>query len=182
MTRWLHGGMPGQRVGQWLLPPSVTGHVSGARYALQAGIDVRAEGLSDDLHRDDCVYLTSEIGHARSKAGAVLLTGRARFGSVYEAVPAGPQPDPDFEPDFPGLSVQCPFALITAVVQPVVVITPDQLERFTLRYMTFVKGTCPQCGHTDLPVAGCQCEICPCWPARLGVRWRWSVIDGGIAR
>lgn len=172
--RWLHGGPPGLKPGQFLLPPAITGRESGAERALRWGIDVRAEGMEPDRHLSDRVYLTRELTHAREKAGAIALTGLGPYGTVYEAIPACPQPDPDFETDFPGLSVECPFALIVAIVQPQVILTPGQLERLVLRYMTFTKGTCPGCGHTDLPAEGCKCEQCPCWPNRVGVSWRWA--------
>lgn len=173
-ARWLHGGRPGLRPGQWLLPPDITGTESGARFALRYGLDVRAEGMEPDRHLSDRVYLTREIGQAREKAAGLALTRRARYGTIYEAIPVCPQPDPDFEPDFPGLSVECPFALIVAVVQPQVTLTPAQHERLVLRYMTFIRGWCPGCGHADDPAAGCRCEQCPCWPARVGVNWRWA--------
>lgn len=100
-----HGGQTGLRVGQLLLPPSVTG-VKPA--------DERAT-YAEGVYRRDRVYMTTDPEQARMFA-ALHESGRAgRAGDVYRVEPLqGLERDRDCVT--PGLSWQAPCARIVGIV------------------------------------------------------------------
>jgi hypothetical protein len=100
-----HGGMSGLRVGDLLLPPSVTG--------VGSTVTEIAAAIGAGHVRADRVFVTSDRQVAR--AYAALKPN----GALYrvEAV-AGLEPDPDCLVD--GLSWQCVSARVVSVVDPVV--------------------------------------------------------------
>ncbi len=94
-----HGGPATLRVGGRILPPSVTGVPSCARYG--------AAGVC----RTDRVYLTPSVDVARLFAALCPARGGA---AVYKVEPEGElEADPDC--DVPGLSFQCVSARIVKV-------------------------------------------------------------------
>lgn len=122
---YYHGGKPGLRVGDEILPPSVTGRTdSTASIAKSAGLE-GAEHV-----RDDRVYLgtTPEV----ALLFAAMYPTKSG-GWVYEVIPKGPvEPDPDYSGPS-GESVQCPRATILRVVGP---ITADLVFRIRQLVMT----------------------------------------------
>lgn len=95
--KYFHGGVPGLKVGAAILPSGETGASSLASYG----------GIS----RPDRVYVcTLEAGARLYAAGHP--SGR---GAVYEVRPEGElEADPDC--NLPGLSWQCPRAVVVRVV------------------------------------------------------------------
>lgn len=99
---YFHGGYGGLRVGDMILPPSVTGAVSTASYGAAS------------VCRRDRVYVTSRFDNAVD-AAAVHPSGR---GKVYEVKPLG---DLTVDPDalrLPGQepwSWECLKAVVVAV-------------------------------------------------------------------
>lgn len=117
MMTFFHGGMPGLRSGDRLLPPDVTGNEHRlSAYAAELGAPAHAL-------RTDVVYLTIERQVARAYAAFYP------DGALYRVVPQSPvDPDPDCsEPD---LSWQCPAAVITGVIDPVVLFRDRTPERW----------------------------------------------------
>ncbi len=97
MPTYFHGGFPRLRVGEFVLPSSVTGAHSTA--------DHGAEGVC----RRDRVYLTTDLQAAKVFA-AMFPNGR---GWVYQVEPDGElEPDPDCKD--PGFSFQCERARVVA--------------------------------------------------------------------
>jgi hypothetical protein len=98
---YFHGGVPGLRIGAWLLPPSVTGTTTTThKWNARLG----AAGIA----RADRVYVTTERDFADVFAALYPL---ARGGWVYHVVPDGLiEPDPDC--NTPGLSWECERARI----------------------------------------------------------------------
>lgn len=91
---FFHGGPRGRRVGECLLPPSVTGAKSLAGYG--------GEGVC----RQDRVYVTTD------ESVAVLFAAGALDPCVYTCEPCGEvAPDPDCTE--PGVSYQCDRARVT---------------------------------------------------------------------
>lgn len=128
--RWFHGGFPGLRPGDFLLPPAETGRNSGKRaFSAATGIDVAAY-LGPEIDRLDMVYLTCDRAAAFAYAGASCLNHRGGqdtpWGAVYTAEPAG-EWEPD--PDMPEIAIQCPRARILAVYDPVVLPDPRKILR-----------------------------------------------------
>jgi hypothetical protein len=139
MTRWYHGGPPID--GRWLLPPAITGALSGAGlFAAVFGVDPAEAGVEEDRASQQHVFLTSSRQLARAHAAAVEPCGRGPFGVVYECWPVTLEPDPDSEDDFPGLNVQEPFATIVRVVESPVELSLAQMERIMMRYTTALPG------------------------------------------
>lgn len=94
MTTYFHGGVPGLRVGQYILPPCESGAKSvadceGAPEAEQARIE--------RVHRRDRVYLATDRRIAMLWA-ALHPSGTADEGGwVYRVEPVGDvEPDPDY--------------------------------------------------------------------------------------
>lgn len=109
-----HGGIPGLRVGQHILPPDQTGAVTvadvpDAPEAMQAEVE--------RVHRRDRVYLTTTLGVAELWACYYPNGHPTRGGDVYRVEPEGEiEPDPDYLLD-DGASVCAPQARIVAIVR-----------------------------------------------------------------
>ncbi|MFE9363714.1 hypothetical protein ACFYNN_13035 [Streptomyces sp. NPDC006978] len=104
---YFHGGHPGLRPGDRILPPDTTGTTRRlSAYADEVGGPAYAR-------RTDIVYLTTDRGVASAYAAF------HPDGALYRV-----EPDDDIEPDpdcfEPGLSWQCPAATVVAVVDPAV--------------------------------------------------------------
>lgn len=97
-----HGGVPGMKAGDKILPPKVTGASNLLQYARE--ID------PDGAQRDDRVYLTTESDMA------ALFASVFPGGDVYEVQPNETLED---DPDClePGISFQCASATIINVVR-----------------------------------------------------------------
>lgn len=119
MTVYFHGGFPGLRPGDQLLPPDESGtdHRLSA-YAAELGAPAHAT-------RTDVVYLTT--GRDVARAYAAFYPD----GALYRVEPAGElEPDPDPDNSVPGLSWQCPRAVVAAVIDPVVLFRARTPERW----------------------------------------------------
>jgi protein gp37 len=94
---YYHGGIPGLKIGDTLLPPNVTGKPTLLKYA--------QEIAPDGPQRDDRVYLTTD------KESASIFAYCYPKGDVYRAIPTLPlEDDPDcLEPE---LSYQTPKAVV----------------------------------------------------------------------
>jgi hypothetical protein len=114
-VRWYHGGFPGLKRGQQILPPSVTGTISVADKSL--GDDSLRERVVK-VHDPALIYLTRDVADARFWASlAPAHGGKNRGGDVYEVTPDGPLvPDPDYLPK-DGKSMACSSATITRIVE-----------------------------------------------------------------
>jgi len=114
-VRWYHGGFPGLKRGQQILPPSATGAVSITDKAL-GDDDLRERALK--VHDPGLVYLTRDIADARFFASmAPAHGGKNRGGDVYEVTPDGPLvPDPDYLPQ-DGKVMACCSATIVRVAE-----------------------------------------------------------------
>lgn len=123
--RYFHGGAPGFKVGGLLLPPDRSGTTRTlSRYAAQVPD-------SEHAQRRDVVYLTAVRDVARAYAAF------HPDGALYEAEPHGVlEPDPDHA--VPGVSWQCPEAVILRVVDPVVLFRARTVESW-LRMLTKVQ-------------------------------------------
>lgn len=113
-TRYYHGGIPGLRVGDEVLPPSETGVMSISDLAdAPPGLLARAHLV----HRRDRVYLTTDLTAASLFAALHPNGTRTRGGDVYRVHPDGDvEPDPDWLGD-PGVSVAAASARVTAIVR-----------------------------------------------------------------
>jgi hypothetical protein len=112
-----HGGYPGLKPGDLILPPDR----SGTEHRLSA--TVAEMGGPAHAQRTDLVYLTT--GRQVARAYAAFYPD----GALYSVFPASPvDPDPDCY--VPGLSWQCPYAVVTAVVDPVVLYRSNTPERW----------------------------------------------------
>ncbi|WP_233646757.1 hypothetical protein [Streptomyces sp. BSE6.1] len=109
MTRYFHGGVPGLRCDDRLLPPLVTAT------DLTLTAHAHALGASDEHARRDRVYVTTSRDVARVYAAV------RPDGALYEVLPVGDlEPDPDCRVD--GVSRTCPAAVVVNVVDPVVLL------------------------------------------------------------
>ena len=92
--RYYHGGNAGLLVGQYILPPNVTGKDN------MAGLN--------PLRKKDRVYVTKDI------AGAMFFASGSDSPMVYEVTPEGEiEDDPDHKAK--GISFACPKAKIVAI-------------------------------------------------------------------
>lgn len=108
-ARLWHGGAPGRRPGDWLLPPSETGIASTVR-----AMSIEA-GMTEIGQRDDRVYLTSDRDLARAWAGIWTPDGvRHGGGSLYRVEAETLEPDDDLL-SLPDLSFQAPRARVLVV-------------------------------------------------------------------
>ncbi|MEU5772638.1 hypothetical protein ABZ819_04950 [Streptomyces venezuelae] len=114
---YFHGGVPGLKVGDSILPPDKTGtdHTL-SKYATQLDGPAHAR-------RTDIVYLTTQRQVA--KAYAAFYPD----GALYQVLPASPV-DRDADCLTPDLSWHCPFAIVVAVVDPVVLFRTRTPERW----------------------------------------------------
>jgi hypothetical protein len=104
-ARYWHGGIPGLRPGDLLLPASVTGtdrNLTG--YGTPTGWD-------NDHVRTDRVHLTTH--RAAAKAFAAMYPD----GALYVAEPIG---DTEPDPDAPEDAVRCESARVVSVYDPCV--------------------------------------------------------------
>jgi hypothetical protein len=93
-ARYFHGGKRGLKVGDYILPASVTGRESASNFGVQN-------------HRKDRVYVSTTLTDAQLFASASLDP------IVYEVNPEGElAPDPDCRS---GVSFTCPKAKIVSV-------------------------------------------------------------------
>jgi hypothetical protein len=108
--RLFHGGAPGRRKGDLLLPPSVTGLTTTTRTRSAAA------GLGNSTQRHDRVYVTSDRELARACAGAFEHDdGTIGGGVLYQVEPVGNlEPDEDL-PGF-DISFQVPKARVVVVI------------------------------------------------------------------
>ena len=115
-TRWYHGGFPGLKRGQQILPPSVTGAISVSDKVVDAPAGMREQ--VGKVHSNDLVYLSQDVRDAQVWASlAVAYGGKTRGGDVYEVTPDGPLvPDPDYLPQ-DGKAMACSSATIARVVE-----------------------------------------------------------------
>ncbi|GGS81773.1 hypothetical protein [Streptomyces griseoviridis] len=125
-ARYFHGGFPGMEPGDRILPPDVTGTERRlSSYAAVLGGPAYAA-------RTDVVYLTTDRQVA--KAYAAFYPD----GALYEVLPEDTvEADPDCRT--PGLSIQCPAALVVAVTDPVVLFRSRTPER----WLRMLAGTVP---------------------------------------
>jgi hypothetical protein len=107
-VRFFHGGHPGLKPGDLILPPATTG--TGRTLAEYS------EQLAGSGHvRRDRVYLTT--GRDVAKVYAAFYPD----GALYEVEPDGEMvPDPDCT--VPGVSFECPAARVLRVIDPVVLL------------------------------------------------------------
>lgn len=99
---YFHGGFGGLRVGDYVLPPSVTGAKSCASYGAAS------------VCRRDRVYVTAHFENAR-EAAAMHPSGR---GKVYEVEPIGSlvvDPDSVMYPGQESWSWECEKARVIAI-------------------------------------------------------------------
>jgi len=110
MTRYWHGGAPGRRPGDLLLPPAETGVRSRRE-------DSERAGFGNITQRIDLVYFTVDRNLARACAGLWNdPTGRVGGGAHYHVEPVGDVLD---DPDLPlatPISFGAPRARVTAVI------------------------------------------------------------------
>ncbi|MFF2964284.1 hypothetical protein ACFVT1_36580 [Streptomyces sp. NPDC057963] len=114
---YFHGGVPGLKPGDRILPPDSTG--------TEHRLSAYAEEIDGPAHarRTDIVYLTTDRQVAR------VYAAFRPDGALYRVEPVGAvEPDPDCMS--PGLSWRCRAATITAVVDPVVLFRSKRTERW----------------------------------------------------
>ena len=120
---YFHGGVPGLKPGDLILPPDQTG----AEHRLSA---VSAElGAPAHATRTDVVYLATDRNVARAYAAFYP------DGTLYRVQPIGREPEPDPDCEMPGLSWQCSAAEVVGVVDPVVLFRDRTPERW-IRMLT----------------------------------------------
>ena len=122
MTAYYHGGVPGLRRGDRILPPSRTGaRNTTADPNLPAELRAEVEQLYDP-HR---VYLAADPDDTR------LFAALYPHGDIYQVTPdREPEPDPDWGGE-PGGSVATTGATVVRVVERAVAPAP---------YMTALEG------------------------------------------
>lgn len=105
--RYFHGGIPGLKPGDLLLPPDTTG--------TERTLTTYGEQLGSNAVRRDRVYVTTGRDVAR------VYAAFHPDGALYEVEPDGDTtPDPDCT--VPGVSWECPAARVLRVVDPVVLL------------------------------------------------------------
>ncbi|MFD4968900.1 hypothetical protein [Streptomyces sp. NPDC058424] len=115
--RFFHGGVPGLKPGDLVLPPDTTG--------TERRLSIEAAALGGGPHatRTDVVYVTT--GRDVARAFAAFYPD----GALYAVAPRGElEPDPDCY--VPGLSWQCEAAEVLTVVDPVVLARTRTPERW----------------------------------------------------
>ncbi|MFD8234045.1 hypothetical protein ACFV20_19455 [Streptomyces sp. NPDC059696] len=116
-SRYFHGGYPGLKPGQLILPPDQT-RTEHRLSAIASEIGAPAHAT-----RTDVVYVT--VARDVARAYAALYPD----GALYLVEPEGAlEPDPDCST--PDLSWQCEAARITAVVDPAVLARSRPFERW----------------------------------------------------
>lgn len=125
--RWWHGGAPGLRAGDLLLPPCETGVITRVQILEEAGI-ISPDYMESDRNRLDRVYLThnKELAKAYAYSWGWETLGR---GALYVARPIGPyQADPDLLEH----SIECERAEIITVYDPAVQMSHARYTRIML--------------------------------------------------
>jgi hypothetical protein len=121
MVTLYHGGVPGLKPGELLLPPATTGAAC------------KSDMGHDDLHRRDRVYMIASEPIGRYYAAVYACQhpdGRRTVGGgdVYRVEPVGEaRPDPDGHAHC-GLSWEVPAARVVGVVARAVEFTVPQAE------------------------------------------------------
>lgn len=117
---WLHGGVPGLTVGDWIESPDVTG----------TDHTLSAHAPEDAPHgrRTDVVYLTPRAESAR------VFAAIYPDGAVYRVIPEG---DMEPDPDAPNEAVMVRRAQVVEVVRERVVFAHRTLDSW-LRMLTQV--------------------------------------------
>lgn len=127
-TRWWHGGAPGLRPGDRILPASRLSDVAALGYAL--------EGYPAD---PSTVYITSDKTLARAYAGKWTDGTRRIGGDLYNVRPRGQlNPDPDYIDD-PACQT-CTSAVVVAVAERRITMTLE-LEIYSNRRTTWDDGS-----------------------------------------
>lgn len=107
-VRYWHGGVPGLRPGDAILPPSESA-------TTRRLVNSAPHSIPADIARDDVVYLATNREVAKGYAAYYP------DGALYEVQPdAEIEPDPDCRVD--GLSWRCARATVLRVVDPVVLL------------------------------------------------------------
>lgn len=101
IERYYHGGVPGLRVGDRILPPSVTGKGTLLSYSREL------EG--GEVHREDRVYV------ARTVDLTIPYAYVYPHGGVYRVAPDSPV-EPDEDATDPGYSFQARGATVLSVI------------------------------------------------------------------
>lgn len=125
-ARWYHGGFPGLKRGDKILPPSQTGARSIADLPdLGDGFN----GKVAAVHDRSVVYLARDAAAARLWASLhPAHGGRNRGGDLYEVTPDGPlQPDPDYLPDDGGSMTCCSATVVRVVERRVPRLSPEAI-------------------------------------------------------
>lgn len=124
-VRLWHGGAPGRRIGDLILPPDETGLVVTMADQSMAG------GFTCIAQRRDRVYATTNREFARTYAGVWLnpITQSFGYGSLYRV-----EMEDDAEADtdllsLPGLSFQAPRAKVISVYDAAVKPQPEKFNR-----------------------------------------------------
>lgn len=119
--RLWHGGAPGRRVGDLILPPDITG------LKRTLADETRDQGIAGVAQRRDRIYVTTRRDVAKAFAGKWPnpLTGGLGYGSLYQVEVQG-----DLNPDDDLLSLEGFFEADQAIVLSVY----DVSVRFDQRY------------------------------------------------
>jgi hypothetical protein len=125
--RWYHGGVPGLKRGDQILPPAVTGALSVADKSIDAEPEFRAR--VEAVHDPDVVYLAANPQAARLWASLhPAHGGKRRGGDLYEVRPDGSLGrDPDYLPDDNGSMTCCSATIIRVIERRVPRPTPAQI-------------------------------------------------------
>ena len=110
---YFHGGQSGLRVGDGILPPTVSGAPAMAD-SIPSGHELEPAAVR--VTDRSKVYLTDTADLARFFAALHPCGDQKRGGDVYRVQPDGEiEPDPDYHGE-PGRSMRCGSALIVGIV------------------------------------------------------------------
>jgi hypothetical protein len=124
--RLWHGGAPGRLIGEFILPPSITG------LEKTTADDSRAGGFLSIAQRRDRVYVTTrrQLAVAFAAAWENPTTGKAGGGGLYRVELLGEaEPDEDLL-SLPGLSFQAQRAKVLSVDKAAVKFNRENLSAF----------------------------------------------------
>jgi hypothetical protein len=123
VTTWYHGGIPGLRAGDRILPPDETG--------TDHRLSAHAPAEAPHGHRTDVVYLTN------SQQAARVYAALYPDGALYQVEPETTiEPDPDA----PALAAMATSAVVTAVIRPRVALAHRRLDSW-IRMLTTAEET-----------------------------------------